>query len=328
MNRTMLFGFVWLPVMLLGVSQSVLSQSDQLEIQFEKEGESLAASRWLHFTVNLDTLQVRLVTESPGMGGGGMGMGMEGDMGGMVPGGGYGGGVGMGMGMGTEGGMGGMGGMSGGYGGEMGMGMGGYGGEMGSGGMGMGGGMGESKPTANRNIYAFVFDGQVINGRARIEVLARAPSFGMGMGVGAGGEGLEESIPNVVGRFISLKKILVAQRTSKKSADAPAGTLTPEVVQFIRDSVSLIVWKRDAIGILRSDEGQKEQSVATEKLLKELLSEEYDLQLARQQMELTRLQERLKSIEIEIARRRQAKDRVVEVQLGKLVLEAQGILEE
>jgi len=225
----------------------------------------------------------------------------------------------MGMGMGMEGGMGGMG-----MGGEGETGMGG----MGSGGMGMGGGMGESKPTANRNIYAFVFDGQVINGRARIEVLARAPSFGMGMGVGAGGEGLEESIPNVVGRFISLKKILVAQRTSKKSADAPAGALTPEVVQFIRDSVSLIVWKRDAIGILRSDEGQKEQSVATEKLLKELLSEEYDLQLARQQMELTRLQERLKSIEIEIARRRQAKDRVVEVQLGKLVLEAQGILEE
>ena len=63
-----------------------------------------------------------------------------------------------------------------------------------------------------------------------------------------------------------------------------------------------------------------------EDYLKQLLTEEYETQLARQSIEVETIERRIAELKDEIARRRAAKDRVIDVQLGRIVLEAQGLL--
>lgn len=297
---------------------------------FTKDGQPFAAKRVKVFQVDRNTLQLTAadhVLEMGGMGmsGSGMGMGMS-----------AGGKGGMGMG-GAGGGLGstGPGGMAGGAEGGMG-----YGGMMG----------GMAAPSAVEKVYAFVFDDEQVKGRTKIEVLTGVQSnHGMGMGAGQymgsmGGEGSGEmgsgmgmegmmgdgmgSRPSyVLGHLTPLEGIAEFNAKRKQSNKAPS-PWTKETAALVANFIRLHVWKQDAIRDLKSSDRSAEQMVATEKLLRELLSEDYDSQLARQQLELTRLQQRLKNVENEIGRRRQAKERVVEVQLGKLVLESQGILDE
>jgi hypothetical protein len=273
--------------------------------EFALDGVLLTASRVRSFTVNVSTLQIHQGM----MGGmGGMGMGSMGGMGGMMGGGmdgGY-GGAGEAGGEGSDGygGMvGGMGAPGGGgmQGGEGGMGMGGGMGGM-SGGMGMGsmGGMSDM-----RVVVAFIMDDEKVAGRTRIEVLAPQGSQG---------------------NYVRLESLSGA-RPSKAKADKKAPPLwSPGAAKLIKDTICLMIWKEDAIKTLKNEEGKGEQAAASEKLLKEVLSEEYDTQLERQRFELVRLEERLKRIQDEFTRRKQAKDRVIDVQLGKIILEAQGIL--
>ena len=281
--------------------------------EFALDGVLLTASRVRSFTVNVSTLQIHQGMMG-GMGGmGGMGMGM-GSMGGMMGGGmdgGY-GGAGEAGGEGSSG-YGGMDSAPGGggmQGGEGGMGMGGGGGGMGmgggmggmSGGMGMGsmGGMSDM-----RVVVAFIMDDEKVAGRTRIEVLAPQGSQG---------------------NYVRLESLSGA-RPSKAKADKKAPPLwSPGAAKLIKDTICLMIWKEDAIKTLKNEEGKGEQAAASEKLLKEVLSEEYDTQLERQRFELVRLEERLKRIQDEFTRRKQAKDRVIDVQLGKIILEAQGIL--
>jgi hypothetical protein len=211
------------------------------------------------------------------------------------------GGMGMGMGMGGYGGMG-SGGMMGGSSGGMGMGM-----AAGMPGDGAGmGGMGDY-----RVVVAFILDEEQVAGRTRIEVLAPQGARGNYARL----EALSGAPPAKVGR------------SSKADKKAPP-LWSPAAAKLIKDTISLKIWKEDAIKTLKAEEGKGEQAAASEKLLKAVLSEEYDAQLARQQFELARLEERLKRIQDEFTRRKQAKDRVIEVQLGKIILEAQGILGE
>lgn len=275
--------------------------------EFNMDGVLLTASRVRAFTVSVSTLQIQPVN-GMGMGmGAGMGEGMEGGMG--APGG-MGGMEGMGMevGYGDSGGggmmSGGMSGMSGGMGG-MGMGA---GGDMGMGGMGMDAGMGmggRGGMSDMRVVVAFILDEEKTAGRTRIEVLAPQGSQGY---------------------YVRLEALSSA-KPSKGKVDKKAPSLwSPAAAKLIKDTISLKIWKEDAIKTLKAEEGQGEQAVSSEKLLKELLSEEYDTQLERQHFELVRLEERLKRIQDEFIRRKQAKDRVIDVQLGKIILEAQGIL--
>ena len=281
---------------------------------FTKDGQPIAAKRLKVFQVDRHTLQLTAADHVLGMGGMGMGDG------------------GMGMGM-SRGGMGGPGAMAGGA----------------EGGMGYGGGMmgGMAAPSAVEKVYAFVFDDEEVKGRTKIEVLTGVQSnrgMGMGgdMGMGSmGGEGSGEmgmgmegmgdgmgSRPNyVLGHLIPLEGIAEFNAKRKQSSKAQS-PWAKETAALVANFVRLHIWKQDAIRDLKSSDRSTEQMVATEKLLRELLSEDYDGQLARQQLELMRLQQRLKNVENEIGRRRQAKERVVEVQLGKLVLESQGILGE
>jgi hypothetical protein len=257
--------------------------------EFTLDGALLTASRVRSFTVNVSTLQI----QQNGMGA----------MGGMD--GGYGseGGDAMG-GYGGMGGMtGGMAGMEEGAGGGMASGM----GDMGMGGMGMGGmgmgGMGMGGMADIRVVVAFIMDDEKAAGRTRIEVLAQQGK-----------------------NYVRLES-LTGPRPSKAKADKKAPPLwSPAAAKLIKDTICLKIWKEDAIKTLKNEEGRGEQAAASEKLLKEVLSEEYDTQLERQHFELVRLQERLKRIQDEFTRRKQAKDRVIDVQLGKIILEAQGIL--
>ena len=323
MHRINLTNVVLLSLLACCTAEPARSQSG-VQHSFTKDGEALTADRWLSFTVDLNTLQIGTENKAARMGD------MQGDA----------------M-LGSEGG-------SGGYG-MGGMGMGGYsGGEM-------------VDPDARRaaaaskrstTVHAFVFDSEVTeSGRTRIEVLTRRPKpknarmGGMGMGgeggmdmggmgeggMGMGGMGMgmggmsEMGMSNNYGHgeFTTLENYLASVRPSKKSADAASlDVWNKKAAELIRSSVQLVIWKGDAIRSLKSEESSREQADATETLLRELLGEEYDSQLTRQQFELTSLQDRLKQLETEIKRRRQAKDRVVDVQLGKLVLEAQGIIGE
>ena len=200
-----------------------------------------------------------------------------------------------------------MSGMAGGMGGgRMGMrgggGMGGMDGGMDSG-MGMDSSMGEMSDM--RVVIAFIMDHEQIAGRTRIEVIAPQGSQG---------------------NYVRLEALSAARPTKSKTEKKASLVWSPATAKLIKDTISLKIWKEDAIKTLKAEEGKGEQAAASEKLLKAVLSEEYDAQLARQQFELARLQERLTRIHEEFTRRQQAKDRVIDVQLGKIILEAQGIL--
>lgn len=88
----------------------------------------------------------------------------------------------------------------------------------------------------------------------------------------------------------------------------------------------LDIWIEDARQLLRATATEAEKFTVVEKHLKTLLTEEYDAQLIKQRGDVARLSEKLKQLQEELERRGQAKARVVEVQLGKLVLEAQGLI--
>ena len=170
-------------------------------------------------------------------------------------------------------------------------------------GMGMDSSMGEMSDM--RVVIAFIMDHEQIAGRTRIEVIAPQGSQG---------------------NYVRLEALSAARPSKSKTEKKASLVWSPATAKLIKDTISLKIWKEDAIKTLKAEEGKGEQAAASEKLLKAVLSEEYDAQLARQQFELARLQERLTRIHEEFTRRQQAKDRVIDVQLGKIILEAQGIL--
>ncbi len=256
--------------------------------------------------------------------------------------------------------MGGAGGMMGGYGAMMGGGGYGGGGMMGGEDMvGMGGGMmagpraqvDDSTPsqrTRTITILAFVLDERQEDGRAKIELLTLLPSnlheqgnggYGggeyvggmmgdMAMGGGYGG-GSERSAatPMHIGTYIRLSE-LADRNVSITPADA---RLAPEEYQIVSQLCQLKIWKADAVAALQSNANPAEDPQANtlaekEQHLKQLLTEEFDVQLARQELEVRTIEQRTAALKQEIERRRQAKDRVIDVQLGRIVLEAQGLL--
>lgn len=96
----------------------------------------------------------------------------------------------------------------------------------------------------------------------------------------------------------------------------------------LADMVRLDCWIEDELQVLRTAGGDAEKLKSSERVLKELLNEEYELQLEKQKEDFERLSEKLKSLQAELARRTSAQERVVEVQLGQLILEAQGLIGE
>ena len=102
--------------------------------------------------------------------------------------------------------------------------------------------------------------------------------------------------------------------------------LSESEIKLVSDIICQSIWKEDVVKALFANKGQGESATEHEKLLKQLLAEQYDTQLARQEMEAESIKQRLNQLVDELKRRKLAKDRVVEVQLGRLILDAQGLL--
>ncbi len=293
--------------------------------------KQLTASRVLGFQYQLGTLTPNAFSLSQSEDGGGYGEAMYGGE--------------MGGGYGEMGGgydeMGGYGGMAAGY------------GDMG----GYGSGAPGARPSQSLVIYAYVFDKERVDGRTRIELVTHAPNghapemtrgggglpggldggYGGDFGSEGGGEGYGEDFGGgdfgddggegfgaaPLPQFVRLSA-LVAQDAAGAKKKHP--TLTQPELRIVSDTIRQKIWKADAVKSLNQRLEDPEAVSQTERLLKELLSEEYETQLARQEIEVQQIESRVKKLRNELARRRAAKDRVIEVKLGNIVLQAQGLL--
>lgn len=120
---------------------------------------------------------------------------------------------------------------------------------------------------------------------------------------------------------------LTARESGRKSAE-DAGEQRRRELANIAQLVRLDIWIRDAQTLLQARRNDAGKFAAAEQHLKTLLAEEYDAQLAKQRSDVARLRAKLEQLQADLDRRAQAKERVVAVQLGQLVLEAQGLLGE
>ena len=209
-----------------------------------------------------------------------------------------------------------------------GFGSGGYPGSFGGIGAGAPGGFSESGSSSSDQasdhltilIHAYLFDSEKGNDRTRIELMIEQPNeMGMGgmsaPGGMSGGMGMPSG-PLRVKPFASLG-------TPKTKASAK---LSQSEIKLVTDIICQTIWKADVVKALFASKGQGESAAENEKFLKQLLAEQYDTQLARQEMEAESIKRRLEQLLDELKRRKLAKDRVVEVQLGRLILDAQGLL--
>lgn len=272
----------------------------------------MTANRVIAFRYTAGALKPKKTAFSNSGYGGGMGMG---GYGGMDGGGGYGGDGGYG-GMGAGGGYGGYGteggGMSG-YGGEGG----GYGGASMGAEMGYGGG--ENNGPGKLVVYAFEFERPQVDGRKHIEVVCFASRQQKAFAEKAQNQKSKRSLP----LYVKLASFQVdrPQRPGAHAVQPSKGEL-----RLVTDVVKQTVWKESAVTELNKAGITPSQLAAIEKRLKSILTEEYETQLARQGLEITSIERRISALRDELARRRAAKERVVDVKLGKLVLEAQGLL--
>ena len=170
-------------------------------------------------------------------------------------------------------------------------------------------------------IHAYLFDSEKVNDRTRIELMIEQPSeIGMGgmmEGFSEGGMGM--GMPSGPSRM----KLFASLGTPKTKASA---RLSQTEIKLVSDIICQTIWKADVVKALFATKGQGESASENERSLKQLLAEQYDTQLARQEMEAESIKRRLEQLLDELKRRKLAKDRVVEVQLGRLILDAQGLL--
>ena len=231
--------------------------------------------------------------------------------------------------------------MGGGYGMEGGYGGGGYGGMMGAEG-GMGAGMtneSTTPPPESIQIYVFSFDRQSAKGRTQVEVCVKLPrrnrsrrGGGMGMmggfeitkevTLGGGEEGVMDSAMESRAQYVPLE---LAEKLT--NAGGKPLTLQPssEELNLVADMLRQRTWRAEVLAQIQSKlTGPKLEGA--EESLKEIMSEEYDTQLARQEFEITAIEQSAQALRHELQRRRDAKQRVIDVQWGRIVLEAQGLL--
>ena len=144
-------------------------------------------------------------------------------------------------------------------------------------------------------------------------------SGGMGMGMSSG--------PSQMQPFASLGiNKTKAPANLRRGPGGANPTLSPPEIKLVTDIICQTIWKTDVVKALFASKGQGESAKENESFLKQLLAEQYDTQLARQELEAESIQRRLEQLQDELKRRKLAKDRVVEVQLGRLILDAQGLL--
>lgn len=160
-------------------------------------------------------------------------------------------------------------------------------------------------------------------------------SMGMGLGYGdmgggsAGGMGGE--MDGGMGGEMGTSKVVITplDEPGKENKFGPTALqLSAKQLKNVVELVRLDCWIEEELEALRASAKDADKSKSIEDSLKELLSQEYEVQLSKQRDDIERLAEKLKTLQAELTRRASAKDRVVDVQLGQLVLEAQGLIGE
>ncbi len=90
--------------------------------------------------------------------------------------------------------------------------------------------------------------------------------------------------------------------------------------------VRLDIWIQDLRKQLSSVSDDEKALTLTQNTLKGFLAQEYDTIIEGQKADIKLLQDKISRLQTEVERRLRAKDRVVDFQVGQMVLEAQGLL--
>ena len=159
-----------------------------------------------------------------------------------------------------------------------------------------------------------------------------------GMGMGADGAmemgmgGMEEDMGmggiRSLTKYVPLESLLVLETTEKAgSKQVPKNRrLTQPELKIVSDSIRQEIWKEDYVQEVSSRAADQDAITTLEPQLKKLLEQQYDTQITRQSLEIQAIEQKVRRLKEELARRTAAKKRVVDVQLGRIVLEAQGLL--
>ncbi len=139
---------------------------------------------------------------------------------------------------------------------------------------------------------------------------------GMGMGGMMGG-----TMQSPARCYVPLATLAQAKQQTGAKLQLPQ-----QEVEVVSSVIRQNITRRQLVESLHRD---LSDTVAVEKIevrLKQLLAEEYDTQLKRQELEISEIEKRASELRQELGRRKNAKNRVVDVQLGRIILEAQGLL--
>jgi hypothetical protein len=218
--------------------------------------------------------------------------------------------------------------------GMMGMGMAGSaaGGMYGGYGMESGYGTGDSSRSKKRvTIYAYNFESNQSRDHVELFVLTKIKDEGSmmdGMMGGAGDEmgGAGDMMGGMGGMGGGVMRISELQTLSSALADKNWNMLSASEAEIVGTLIRQTIWKEEFVKQLDLNKTKPAEFAKLEVQLKELLTEAYDTQLQRQEMEIAGIEERISQLRNELTRRQAAKTRVVEVQLGNIVLETQGLL--
>ncbi len=181
-------------------------------------------------------------------------------------------------------------------------------------------------------LNAYVFDDEIVNDRTRIELVLqqlRQPVDALeksGYAASYGARIALAGMGNIEMREELARVGMLAFSSLAKKGDKEVAILSESEIDLVSDMICQSIWKEDVVKALFTNKGQGKSASENEKLLKQLLAEQYDTQLARQEMEAESIKQRLDQLVDELKRRKLAKDRVVEVQLGRIILDAQGLL--
>lgn len=146
------------------------------------------------------------------------------------------------------------------------------------------------------------------------EGMGMGAGMGMGggmMGMGGGGSGLP---------------LLGELQEINQQAKLTSVGLSDTELKLVTAIVSQQVWKDTLLDAIKEKSNDEQFIASAEPRLIELLKEQYTTQLQRQKMEIQKIEAKVEKLKSELARREAAAERVIQVQAGRIILQAQGLL--
>ena len=152
-----------------------------------------------------------------------------------------------------------------------------------------------------------------------------AGGAGAGLGSGFGAARPRDGKRRALGEYYELESLLlpkVAKRTLGSRYK-----LEKQELKIVKDFIQLAVLRNVLLDEIKEKKNDADFLAEAEKKLKQILSNQYTNQLARQKIEIEAIESKVEKLRSELDRREAAKDRVVDVQVGRIILEAQGLLD-